>query len=471
MTTIRRVAIAGAIAAFIAATAPATNAYTTYGKWGTLLVSFYVNAANADVSENAAISALQAGMETWNKQSGTAFRFNYAGQVGVTTTGYDGKNVMLFRNVSNGSTIASTYSWALNGLLVDSDVVFWDGGFKFFTGASGCSGGAYIEDISAHELGHAMGLQHSGITEATMYGSYSGCSQALRTLSSDDVAGAQKLYANGAGVADTPPTVKILSPANGATVTATTSAAFSGSATDTTDGDISARLIWHSNVSGQIGTGASFSKALPAGSHTITATVKDSIGYTTQVGIVLTVTAASTNTAPSVTIASPSNGATVTAGTSVSFSGTASDTQEGPLTSRLVWRSSVDGQLGTGGTVSRALTAGTHTVTATVTDSGGLTTQRGITIYAASAPALQTSAMATLSVRGYKDKGLQKVDLVWNGLSATQVDVYRNSGKITTRANDGTMTDAIDAKGAGTYTYKVCAAGTATCSNLATATF
>jgi thermitase len=76
-----------------------------------------------------------------------------------------------------------------------------------------------------------------------------------------------------------------------------------------------------------------------------------------------------------------------------------------------------------------------------------------------------------LTARGYKRKGLQKADLAWSGLTATKVDVYRNSTKIATTANDGAMTDAIDQKGSGSYSYKVCAASTATCSNQASVTF
>ena len=34
-------------------------------------------------------------------------------------------------------------------------------------------------------------------------------------------------------------------------------------------------MIWTSSISGQIGSGASFSRALSAGSHTITAMVTD----------------------------------------------------------------------------------------------------------------------------------------------------------------------------------------------------
>jgi len=163
----------------------------------------------------------------------------------------------------------------------------------------------------------------------------------------------------------------------------------------------------------------------------------------------------------------PANGATVTAGTSITFSGSASDTQDGNITSKLVWKSSIDGQIGTGGSFSRALKAGTHTITATATDNGGLTTQRSITVNVSST----TTTGATLTTRGYKEKGLQKADLTWSGLTATSVDVYRNSSKIGTTANDGAMTDAIDNRGHESYTYKVCAAGTTTCTNQSTVSF
>ena len=475
----RTLKVFAAIVVITGAMSSAGKAYTTYSSWGTLNVSFYVNPANLDVSSSAVISALQAGMNTWNTQSGTGFRFNYAGQVSTTATGYDNKNVVIFRNQSNGSTIASTYVWTSNGLLRDADIVFWDGGYKFFTGSSGCSGGAYIEDIAAHEFGHALGLQHSSSSDATMYANYSSCSQGMRNLSSDDIAGAQELYADGPGEADTPPTVTILAPGNGATVSATTAISFSGSASDTTDGNISSKLVWKSNISGQIGTGASFSRTLPAGSHTISATVTDSLGYTITRANVLTVSSGTTNAAPTVTISNPSNGATVTVGTSVTFTGSANDTQQGNLTSQLVWRSNLDGQIGTGPSFTKALTAGTHSITASVTDSGGLTTQRSITVYSAAAPSPTTGTpppttgtTATLTARGYKVQGNQKVDLSWTGLTATQVDVYRNGAKVSSGANDGDVTDPINKKGGGSYTYKVCAAGsTSTCTGQATVSF
>ena len=323
-------------AAAVVVSAPAIRAYVTYGQWGTLSVNFYVNPANLDVSESAATSALQSGMNVWNTQSGTGFRFGYAGRVSDTTTGYDNRNVILFRNQSNGSTIASTYTWASNGVMVDADIVFWDGGFQFFTGSSGCTGGAYIEDIASHELGHALGLDHSSVADATMYPAYTSCTTDWRTLSSDDIAGVQALYANGAGTADAPPTVTISTPTNGANAATGTAVAFSGSAIDGKDGNISNKLVWSSNLDGQIGTGASFSKNLTVGSHTVSATVTDSIGYTITKAIMVYVASGSgNNTAPSVTISSPINGSSVASGATITFSGPPAITRT--AASRAAW--------------------------------------------------------------------------------------------------------------------------------------
>lgn len=306
MKTLRLLTVGALAVAFAATLLPRTQAYSKTGyKWPTLNVSFYVNPANQDVSTSAAIAAIQAGLAAWSTQAGTPFRYSYAGQVNTTTTGYDNKNVIVFRNTTNGGSIATAYWWHSSGKLLDSDIIFWDGARKFFTGSSGCSSstqlGAYIEDVATHELGHSLGLGHSGVSDATMYSSYAACSQAMRTLASDDISGARSLYGTSTGgttggTTDTAPTVRILTPANGTSVASGTSIAFSGSASDTPDGTISSRLVWRSSRDGQIGTGASFSRTLTAGSHTITASVTDSTGHTAQASIGVTVTTTSSTT-------------------------------------------------------------------------------------------------------------------------------------------------------------------------------
>ena len=175
-----------------------------------------------------------------------------------------------------------------------------------------------------------------------------------------------------------------------------------------------------------------------------------------------------TNSAPTVAISTPSNNASYPANTTVSFSGSASDTTDGNLSSSLVWTSSLDGQIGTGASFSRTLSAGTHTITARATDSGGLSGSAQITV---SVTTTQSQSGPSLTARGYKVKGGQKVDLSWTGFTTTSVDIYRNSTRITT-ATGTTFTDSLSAKGGGTYSYKACAAGSATtCSNTASVTF
>jgi predicted phage tail protein len=76
-----------------------------------------------------------------------------------------------------------------------------------------------------------------------------------------------------------------------------------------------------------------------------------------------------------------------------------------------------------------------------------------------------------LAVTGYKVKGMQHADLTWSGATSANVDIYRNSVLITTTPNDSAHTDVINLRGGGSYTYRVCQAGTATCSSNVTITF
>jgi hypothetical protein len=77
----------------------------------------------------------------------------------------------------------------------------------------------------------------------------------------------------------------------------------------------------------------------------------------------------------------------------------------------------------------------------------------------------------TLQVIVYKVKGVRNADLSWDGAASTNVDVFRNGIKVATTANDEFYTDPIGGKGGGTYTYKVCEAGTTTCSPDMTVSF
>jgi hypothetical protein len=165
------------------------------------------------------------------------------------------------------------------------------------------------------------------------------------------------------------------------------------------------------------------------------------------------------NAVPAVAIGAPADGSSHDSGANIAFVGSATDAEDGDLTASLVWASSLDGAIGAGGSFNAVLSDGVHSITASVTDSGGRVANQvvSVTVGAAAEPIILTAS-------GYKVKGLQAVDLAWSGAAGSQVDVYRNGALIATVANNGAWTDNIGIKGSATYLYSVCEAGTSNCS-------
>lgn len=179
-----------------------------------------------------------------------------------------------------------------------------------------------------------------------------------------------------------PPTATITSPSSMQTVFQGASLSFTGTGQDPEDGPLAgAALTWRSNLDGVLGTGSPLSTmALTVGDHTITLIAQDSGGNTGTATVGVRVLPQ--NQAPMVTITAPVSGSSVTAGTSISFTGTAVDPEDGALTAMaLRWSSSRDGALGTGSPFATAgLSAGLHTITLTATDSGGRTASASISL-------------------------------------------------------------------------------------------
>jgi predicted CXXCH cytochrome family protein len=194
--------------------------------------------------------------------------------------------------------------------------------------------------------------------------------------------GALSTALSGQQTTDAPPVISITAPANNSTFVQGTAITFTGTATDAIDGDLSASLAWTSSLDGAIGTGATFSKStLSIGVHTITASATDSGGLTGTATITVTITDSNGNTPPIVAISLPVTNSTFVVGTNITFSGAAIDVPDGDVSANIQWSSSIDGNLGTGASISTSgLSIGVHTITAQVTDSGGLAGQTTIRI-------------------------------------------------------------------------------------------
>lgn len=82
-----------------------------------------------------------------------------------------------------------------DGEIIDADVVFNGRDFSFTT--SGEPGRFDVQDVGAHELGHFLGLDHTGWAGGTMYPYVDPTIVEHRSLSEDEVKGMREIYPDG----------------------------------------------------------------------------------------------------------------------------------------------------------------------------------------------------------------------------------------------------------------------------------
>jgi hypothetical protein len=168
---------------------------------------------------------------------------------------------------------------------------------------------------------------------------------------------------------NTAPAVQITHPADGAQFEEGVVLALSAVADDTQDGDLSTAVVWSPVMA-----------PTAAGTHVITASVSDSGGLTASTQVTITIMAKAPapvpapNSAPEITILSPESGAQFNDGMAIDLNATARDAQDGDLSATIVWQPSGSN----GGSV--VLPTGEHVLTASVTDSGGLTVTRDLVV-------------------------------------------------------------------------------------------
>lgn len=176
------------------------------------------------------------------------------------------------------------------------------------------------------------------------------------------------------------------------------------------------------------------------------------------------------NDAPVPIISNPGDASTHASGGSITFSGSASDTEDGDLTASLSWSSDVDGSFGSGGSFSAVLSDGDHTITASVTDSGGNTRVTTVAIQVGDPPEKATEAVVsaiTYAMNGGKNKNRNLLitvaiqddfDAIVVGASVS-ISVSRDGSPAGTgtasTGEDGTVTFQLRNARSGTYTTDV----------------
>jgi hypothetical protein len=156
-----------------------------------------------DLTDGSHETAIESAIEEWNSVYGTRARLVIDDrESSKARQDWQNNNIHLVVFDENGSSgyfsgasgiVAITpVSFFTDGRIIDADVVFNGKNFRFTT--SGETGHFDIQDVAAHELGHLIGLDHSGVCGATMYPYVDPTVILHRSLAIDDQNGLRHIY-------------------------------------------------------------------------------------------------------------------------------------------------------------------------------------------------------------------------------------------------------------------------------------
>lgn len=172
-----------------------------------------------DVPDTAqCLGAMRDAMAAWNDVTCTDFHFQDDGITTETRTGYDWRNpdgnhnIVVFREGTDGPmdgwshargalAITTVTFNSQSGRILDTDievngVPFGSAEYRFAIcpPAGNCGGANDIQNTMTHELGHALGLDHPPLSDATMFASAPPGETEKRSLHADDTAGVCAIY-------------------------------------------------------------------------------------------------------------------------------------------------------------------------------------------------------------------------------------------------------------------------------------
>jgi hypothetical protein len=159
-----------------------------------------------NITDGSHETSLRNAIDAWNDTSGsTAHLAENTSTSQQARTDWSSSSIhLMYFDEDNSSgyfpfgsgTVAITPLWFYgSGAISDADILFNGSGFQFTTSAT--PGRFDVQDVATHELGHLLGLDHTGVAGATMF-PYVDTSVILhRSLSSDDVAGMRDAYPEG----------------------------------------------------------------------------------------------------------------------------------------------------------------------------------------------------------------------------------------------------------------------------------
>jgi peptidoglycan hydrolase-like protein with peptidoglycan-binding domain len=174
--------------------------FTAQGStWANKNLSYRFANYTGDMSQGDVRSQVQNALFSWTSSSAVSFTEVGSGE-NLTLGFYSGDHGDGSPFDGSSGVLAHAYYPAYGGDIHFDDAETWS--------TSAGSGKIHLETVALHEMGHSLGLGHSGVSSAVMYAYYGG---ARTSLTDDDRAGIWSLY----GAFSAPTSTAILQPGQG----------------------------------------------------------------------------------------------------------------------------------------------------------------------------------------------------------------------------------------------------------------
>jgi hypothetical protein len=158
-----------------------------------------------NIADGSHMTAMQNGFDFWNSMTGTTAQLVETTytitnpctdwlDAGVHLIWFDETNCSGYFPGGSSTVALTPILFQNNGVILDADILFNGSGFNFTT--SDVAGRFDVQDVGTHELGHLLGLDHSGWGGATMYPYVDQNVVLQRSISLDDERGMRDAYPN-----------------------------------------------------------------------------------------------------------------------------------------------------------------------------------------------------------------------------------------------------------------------------------
>jgi hypothetical protein len=163
-------------------------------KWQQNEATFLINPNIVDASvgtDEEEILAHLTGAYDWNNDGASHFDFQYGGTSNIAYVANDQINVLFAVNTNGNGVLATTWCQRQGGSYRGFDIKYHDGDVEW-NGPGGVEGNQVdLWAVTAHELGHGLGLDHTDVPLMTLYPYYM---LIARDLGWDDIDGVRARY-------------------------------------------------------------------------------------------------------------------------------------------------------------------------------------------------------------------------------------------------------------------------------------